>query len=156
GTEKLAALHKANQALRKERQTAYYNGIIAANFALSDNNVALAEQLLADCPTEHRGWEWHYLQRQCRAEWVTLAREGPQALCTALNGDCSLVAVGHYDGTVSVWDVAARKLRYRIAGGDNSIGSVVFSPDGALLVSCATSRRFPRVDHLTIHHSSTG
>ena len=35
-------------------------------------DVGRAEALLAACPAERRGWEWHYLTRLCHADLRTL------------------------------------------------------------------------------------
>ncbi len=53
----------------------------------------------------------------------------------AFSGDGARLAVGHVDGAVAVWDVAARRsLQLRVAGHPaSSVVGLAFSPDGARL-----------------------
>src|SRR5439155_240623 len=41
-----------------------------------------------------------------------------------------LLALGHFDGTVSVWDIVARRQVARLRGGDGQVVRVAFSADG--------------------------
>src|SRR4029077_2290088 len=52
------------------------------------NNLARAQEHLAECPPEARTWEWHYLSRLCAMRLLTL--EGPAAdvfVSTAIGPD---------------------------------------------------------------------
>jgi eukaryotic-like serine/threonine-protein kinase len=132
---KEAALVAKNEALNKELQTGYYKSVALAQRDLFASNIGQARRSLAECPLQLRHWEWHYLQRACHAEWATLTREGPSGAAVAFNTDGTALAVGHIDGTVSVWDVPGRKLRFRLSGHAGWVRSVAFSPDGARLAS---------------------
>src|SRR5262249_17510069 len=56
-----AAKDELQQALRRERQNSYYERVALADREWSANNLSGAEQALDACPTDLRGWEWHYL-----------------------------------------------------------------------------------------------
>lgn len=66
------AFNNTRAALNKERGMAFANRLSSARMALSINNVALAEQMLDECPTDLRGWEWNYLKRLCHAESMSV------------------------------------------------------------------------------------
>ena len=51
-----------------------------------------------------------------------------------------LLASGHDDGSVSVWDVAAGEEVYRFLGHRNSVWSIAFSPDGKSLASGSSDK----------------
>src|SRR5262249_39328551 len=55
-----------------ERQAAYDMTIAAAQKALDDCDQPRAAELLASCPEDLRGWEWHYLNRQFDRHAVVL------------------------------------------------------------------------------------
>jgi WD40 repeat protein len=63
---------KLAATLAAEKQTAYFQRVMAAQFALQGNNVSQAERFLDTCPSELRGWEWRYLKLQCHGEMAEL------------------------------------------------------------------------------------
>src|SRR5262249_16218694 len=52
---------RAEDAFERERRESYFHRI-----TLADRDLAV--NLLAECPGDLRGWEWHYLMRLCRFE----------------------------------------------------------------------------------------
>jgi WD40 repeat protein len=50
------------------RQTAYYQKTARILAECQRSNLALAEELLDECPKDLRHWEWGYLKRLCHAE----------------------------------------------------------------------------------------
>jgi WD40 repeat protein len=67
---------KLAATLAAEKNTAYFQRVMAAQFALQGNNVSQAERFLDACPTELRGWEWRYLKGQCHGETAELPPVG--------------------------------------------------------------------------------
>src|SRR5205085_9376081 len=59
--------------LAEKENYLYLHRIILAEREWSANNVQRAEDLLDECPQKLRGWEWHYLKRQCRTELLNLS-----------------------------------------------------------------------------------
>src|SRR5262249_61840842 len=53
------------KAAERERRESYFHTITLAHRAL-------AVELLASCPQDLRGWEWHYLMRLCKVEPLVL------------------------------------------------------------------------------------
>jgi hypothetical protein len=62
------ALDKAEQLARED----YVNRVNRAYYEVQEDNCALAEDLLHGCPPKRRGWEWHFVERLCNAERLTL------------------------------------------------------------------------------------
>jgi WD40 repeat protein/tRNA A-37 threonylcarbamoyl transferase component Bud32 len=150
---KETALAQKEAALRQERLTGYYNRIARAYGELLSNNVVRARKTLAECPDELRHWEWRYLQRSSHAELVTLAREGSSGKSVAFSPDDQLLAVGHDDGSISVWDVNAGKMLYRAPGESGAAVCVAFSGDGTRL---ASGSRYGKFGMLTVLEARSG
>ncbi|MEO8255719.1 MAG: TIR domain-containing protein [Acidobacteriota bacterium] len=60
------------------------------------------------------------------------------------------LAVENWDGTVRVWDVAARRIRYEVNAAVSFSGAIAFSPDGQSLVTDGAGMR------VTVFDASTG
>jgi len=67
---------KLAATLAAEKKISYFQRVMAAQFALQGNNVSQTERFLDACPSELRGWEWHYLKRQCHGEIAELPSVG--------------------------------------------------------------------------------
>ena len=104
-----AAKCEVETTLAEEKQAAYFQRIALADRELAANNLARAEELLALCPAELRGWEWHYLNRsRGRIAEAALATRGrSRAGGRAQPGRAAARDRRARDGTVTVWDLAA-------------------------------------------------
>src|SRR5207244_3727335 len=60
-------------------------------------------------------------------------RHEARVTCVAFSPDGKRLASGGYDNLVRVWDVTTGKESLRLAGYDNTVYAIVFSPDGKLL-----------------------
>jgi WD40 repeat protein/serine/threonine protein kinase len=125
--------------------TVYAQTIALAYHEWQAGNVERARQLLAGCDPRFRHWEWHYLQRLCHAERLTIPAWVYQKAClfnyVAISPDGKRIAVGlnvwpHPGGHVKIYDArTGRKLRDLPGHRLHGIADVRFSPDGRRLVS---------------------
>jgi WD40 repeat protein len=61
-------------------------------------------------------------------------------LGVAWSPDGKRIATAGQDGTVGLWDAGNAKRLHTVVGHHGGIGTVVFSPDGKLLVSCGANK----------------
>lgn len=66
----------------------------------------------------------------------SLTMMGGAADCVALSPDGRLIATGHYDGSVQIWESSTGRLLARIGVHESRVRAVAFSPDGRRVVSC--------------------
>ena len=95
----------------------------------------LLESLRPDNPATPPGWEWNYLDRLSSPAW-RLTFKGPAKPRTiTLSPDGSLIAIGHQDGQVTVWDTEQRQRLVSFKSGDKVALGLAFSPDKGRLSS---------------------
>ena len=82
----------------------YFHTISVAAREREAGNPHLAEQLLAACPPDLRGWEWHYLCRQALGPAAPL-RASSHLFALALSPNGGLLAAGGSDGSIELWDL---------------------------------------------------
>jgi WD40 repeat protein/serine/threonine protein kinase len=143
--ETQAALDREREALGHERHTRYVNSIALAASHWSAGNLRRADQLLKECPSECRHWEWNYLERLCHGSLLTLKCDSQaldvvfspkgQQLAAAIaapsaSGIASL-------GEVQIWDTTSGRLLRTLRGTTGRINRVAFSPDGGKLAAAA-------------------
>jgi WD40 repeat protein/serine/threonine protein kinase len=137
-TEAKRAKIEADNQRDEARLNAYASGIQLAQRAWQENNVVRARELLAELPTEAagrklRGFEWHYLDRLCHSEALTLKGHRGWVRSVAFNPDGQRVASASADGTIKIWESATGKEL--LSMDDGVVFSVAFSPDGQRLAS---------------------
>ena len=97
-----------------------------------------------------RGWEWRYLWQQSRnGALATLTRHSARVGVLSFSHDSRLLAIGHWDGRIEVWDVQARALRSTLRT-SGTFGAVCFSPNEHLLAYTAGGGR------IVVHDLATG
>ncbi|MEM9752997.1 MAG: hypothetical protein AAF916_06385 [Planctomycetota bacterium] len=158
------ALEETSRLNDELEQQLYENRIAVAERELTQNHdFDLASELLARCPEELRGWEWHYLMRlrDGRDAPLTGHKSGIWSVTYSPSGDHLLTTA--IDGTARIWDakdrtqqrvftnhngpVEAARGVARFRGQDVTYPDVVvkvgaYSPDGR---SIATGSIFPRL-----------
>src|SRR5262249_7705279 len=127
----------AQRAQKQEETYKYYHNIALAHFGWQTNDLGRMEELLKDCPVEHRGWEWHYLQRLRHGDLFTVSLRPSQVIGVAYSPNGKLLAVLGTHGTVKVLDATTGRVLFPLKGhaGHSVISSPVFSPDGARLAA---------------------
>jgi hypothetical protein len=147
-----AQVEEAEQRRQAEAHL-YSSNIARAQLEWRANNVSGAEEILARCPAERRGWEWSYLQQLCRQELLTLEGHTAWVRSVAYSPDGRLLASAgggnpYYQnpgeqvrpGEVILWDAARGAAVRTFRGHGNVVTSVAFSPDGQLLASASDDR----------------
>jgi WD40 repeat protein len=71
GAAGLREYRVAGDALRAAGSHGYCNAVSRAAREIEANQLGRAEQTLAGCPPDLRGWEWHYLRRLYHADRLT-------------------------------------------------------------------------------------
>ena len=115
----------------------YHRKINLAQLQVLDNNVDRARELLADCPTHLRRWEWQYVDRLAHQELTTF--QHPRIpVCVSFSPDGTRVAVGTFDSTAPVWDLRTGKRLFEMRSTER-IGTVAFSPDGGRIAAVSAA-----------------
>jgi eukaryotic-like serine/threonine-protein kinase len=110
---------KAIESREQAKRSLYYSLIDRARLERQSNNVAEAESILDRCPTERRGWEWHFLKGLNNAELFN-------------NRGIDLVDVG-LDRPKGLNNAEPFKLPGHSGAG--WVDAVAYSPDGRLIAS---------------------
>jgi WD40 repeat protein len=149
-----AAYTEKDAALARELTFLYQNRVLFAERELNDNNVKAVEQLLDECPTSLRGWEWRYLKRQCHLELMTLPGHVGAVWPVATSRDGRWIASGGEDKTVRIWAAETGQPVRILAGHNQPVYSVAFSPDSSRLASVGGA--FTELGRLLVHEVETG
>jgi WD40 repeat protein len=136
---------RARDSERAARRNLYVAHINLAQRAWEDGQVSRARELLEqETPArtgvyDFRGFEWHYLNRLCHPDALTL-QAGRQAVrAVAFSPDGTRLAAGGDEGllgsgkpAVTIWDAATGREVWSLPG---QVNGVAFSPDGRVLAS---------------------
>jgi WD40 repeat protein/serine/threonine protein kinase len=131
-------LNRANadlkQSLERERQNAYYQRIALAEREWSQNDLARMEELLADCPADLRGREWHYLKGLLRKGLPPMRHKAP-VLSAAFSPNGERIASASQDGIIKFWNAQTGRETHSFLAHKDHARSLAFSPDGRRLAS---------------------
>lgn len=128
------ALDRERDTLERERRNSYRQRIALAGREWSVNNLSGMEALLRECPTDLRGWEWHYLKRLPYSALHPLPHDSP-VLSVAFSPDTQYVATATLAGVLRLWQTKDGQEFRRWPALQLTAHSVVFSPDGRYLAS---------------------
>jgi WD40 repeat protein len=148
------ALGETDQARRAEKEqkekveaSDYRHRIALAHHEWLAGNVLRAEQLLDECPSALRRWEWHYLKRLCHADLFTWSGAPGSFGNAAFSPDGRYLAGPGRDRTIKVWDTATGQEYLGFPGlAGNFAVCVAFSPDGKRLAAARGSVRVWEVE----------
>ena len=135
--------------------------MVLAEREWSDSNVGRAEQLLDECvpkpgSTDLRGWEWHYLKRQCHTDLKTIHGPPTQAMGVAFSpDDRHSPRQAMTDKAVRIWNAQTGELEKTLLGPTAVMSEgVAYSPDGTLLA--ASSGDYFKPGGVIIWDAATG
>jgi WD40 repeat protein len=132
---------KAHDSELAARRNLYVAHINLAQRAWEDAQVGRARELLErETPGrtgghDFRGFEWHYLDRLCHPETLTLQFDGQTPHSVAFSPDGTRVAAAGTGGMVKVWDPATGKEVHSLRGHSEPIYGVAFNLRGTRLAT---------------------
>jgi WD40 repeat protein len=133
--ERDAALGKADAALDEANHRLDSSNFLLAVAAYDNRDVLLARLRLDSIQAKHRGWEWHYVHRQCLGGIFTLYGHTGKVKCVAFSLDGTRIVTGSSDSTAKAWEARTGTPQLQLKGHTSPVWSVAFSPDGTRIVT---------------------
>jgi serine/threonine protein kinase len=138
---------KADQRTEELAWEDYINRVNRAYREVQEDNIALAEDLLYGCPVDRRGWEWHYVNRLCHPERLSLGVPAGDVIAIACSPDGRRIATGtggkfsagRGGPNVVLWDRETGEQQLTLRGTEHHIYSLALSPDGTRLAVGGTN-----------------
>jgi WD40 repeat protein len=119
----------------------YFHHIARAAAGWREGNMVQVEKLLDDCPPDRRSWEWHYLNRLCHTDLLTVRGHTEAVNGVAYSPDGTRLASASSDRTVRVWDaVTGQEVLPPLRGHTAIVLAVAYSPDGKKLASASLDK----------------
>jgi WD40 repeat protein/tRNA A-37 threonylcarbamoyl transferase component Bud32 len=150
--------HQKEQALRQEAQARRERDMINGLFYAAQMPRAyrlweagdltrlrrlLAQHLPRPGWTDHRAWEWYYLEALCRdSPWAVRGHADP-VLALAWSADGKRLASADGTGTIKLWDAAAGREISTVRAHAGAVYVLSWGPDGKRLASAGADNPHP-------------
>ncbi len=143
------AIAKSDEATQKAEMLRRRDAVSRVNLAYReylDDNVALADDLLAGCPDDLRSWEWPYARRLGHSDlktWTDSSR-GLDVWCVAFAPDGTRIATGtgpwfqvgeDRTGELVVRDIRTGAEVFASRGLAGAVQALAYSPDGRTIAA---------------------
>ena len=144
--EELAAKRaRDEEQVQRQRVEAslYYQKIARAKGELDAQHLQDARNLLADCSPQYRGWEWHYLDRLCQSDTLTLDGHTNEVSRARISPDgkwivsCSSRWNDRSPGEIILWEFATGELVRLFGRSEGGYRDVCFSPNSKMIASAS-------------------
>jgi len=129
----LAAKGQVEVERERLERSLYFNRVLLARYALREDNGERAQELLAECPEELRGFEWDHLRWCSDRSLLALGHEGATVDIARFSPDGVWVATGAADGAVRVFHATSGYRRHRLEGHEGTVAALAWAPDGSRL-----------------------
>jgi WD40 repeat protein len=127
---------RTQTALAQAERQLYFNRIALADQEYRANHFPRMRQLLADCPPQHRHWEWRYLDRLTQLEFLTLrGHDHSRVTAVAFTPDGQRLVSAGDDGGVVIWDVATGNQVRRMIAHGGRVCALAVSQDGQRILT---------------------
>jgi hypothetical protein len=122
---------------RRAQEDRYFQGIMAADQALSANDPTAADRLLALCPAWPRNWEWRHLSHRLHPERVTI--QGHSGfVCPDFSPETSRVECQLDALSGSIWEADAGPRLRRMHGPDGSAYGAAIDRGGTRIATAGS------------------
>lgn len=127
--------NRAEAAAEASRRALYFNSIQLIQSELGHSEVDRARQLLAGCPVDLRGWEWHRLFHVHDQSAMTLGEMGVKVFSVDASPDGSRLLCAGSDGVVGLFDVRSGRRVGQLRGHQGTVYSARWGAAGRFIVS---------------------
>jgi WD40 repeat protein/serine/threonine protein kinase/Flp pilus assembly protein TadD len=130
---------RADQSKAQLRTLTDLRGITTAYQDWRSGNIIRPRQLLNDCPSKLRGWDWHFVNRMIQPVLLSLPAGKARITSVKYTPDGKLLLAASLDGKIRIWQAATGRLiriltAHRqplpITAKDFDVYGLAVSPDG--------------------------
>lgn len=139
----------------KAEKSFYDASIIASEKSLHDSQIAQARQMLLECPSRYRNWEWGRLEYLCNLDLYSAYDDGSPIQSFAFGPDGAEVACSKYNGTIQLRNSKNAQVIRTWSSNGHGGASIAISPDGKTLAVGSGNKPFRPESHPTTSPSDT-